>query len=199
MAEPTNLYITYKKVKQRISRSRDPIARTAAEAAAAAAADLIKCPTLKGVNIFRKIERKWLSLATAGALPLADEFENAIRSKSFIVERPAMNAHHAGWNPPHGTVYCLVCNEMPGCVKVGATTLTVNKRSQLLAGKHCLTGVRITFSLEVGSPSKVEATVHKALRRLRVHGPNGSMEWFKVQPKVAEREVRAAALCDDAV
>jgi hypothetical protein len=195
MSQPINLYITYKKVKQRIARAKSPEIRHAAEAATAAAASLIQGPTVSGARAFRAVERKWLVLASSSARPLADEFEHAIRAKCFVVQRPTMNARHAGWSPPRGTVYCLTCAEMPGCVKVGATTLTTTKRAQLLAGRQSLSGIEVPFSLEVEDPSLVEDLAHKSLKAFRVPGPGRSTsnEWFQVSVRAAARAVRAAA------
>lgn len=189
----TNLYITYKKVKQRIGRAKSKEERIAAEAAKVAAKSVIDKPTLTNVKIFRAKEMKWLRYASMSARLLADEFENAIRSKSYKVERSFMKTNHTGWAPKKGIVYCLTCLEMPGCVKVGATTLKLEKRLQLYA-RHSLSQLSVPFKIETDNPSLVEERAQRILSKNRVRGPNGgqSSEWFRVTVDEASRAIVAA-------
>jgi hypothetical protein len=57
-----NLYETYKKVKQRVKRSSG-CQLELAKSASAAAKNIVENPTIKNVEIFRKIEIKWIKLS----------------------------------------------------------------------------------------------------------------------------------------
>jgi hypothetical protein len=190
-----NLYLTYMKVRQRIRRASDERCRVAAEEAADAARKIIESPTLKRVASFRRCEDRWLSYAGARARSLADEFESAIRSGTFTVERPILSTRYAGWKPKTGTVYCLSCDDMPGCVKIGATTQSARDRAALLAKRYSLSGVTVFFSLLVDDPSAVEERAQLSVEHLRVRGPKGSKsnEWFRLGQRSAIRVLKEAA------
>lgn len=187
----TDIYIIYKKVKQRVHRARHDRMREAAEAALAVCRNVLESPTLPAVARFRALEIQWLAYATSRAACLADELERAIASGDFVVNRPFMKNFSAGHDPSRGTIYCMTCADAPGLIRVGHTQDSILKRRQKFAARYNLTDLRIPLWKGVKRPALVEYSIHEALRDRRVIGPNGTSDWFAATvPQVARVALR---------
>jgi hypothetical protein len=77
--------LIYKNVKQRVERSSGVKYEYALQAHACAKV-LLDNPTLSQVKKFRVAENKWLKLAGTTSKSIADQFEDAIRSKNYVVQ-----------------------------------------------------------------------------------------------------------------
>lgn len=192
-----NLEVIYKKVYRRSRSDRaSPNLLSLAQNAREAASNILEKPTLKNVATFRKIENQWLARSSANARSCADEFEEAIRSKNFFVQRAQLNIYALGFDPKKGWVYVLVTNDHPGCIKIGSTTAyqTPKQRINTYKSKVSLNHAQVAFEIETDFPSRIEHLVHIKLEKKRVSGPNGtkSNEWFKVSVKTAIKHIRSA-------
>ncbi len=97
-----NLYDIYKKVKSRNRNGENKSANTArkCELMIEYARLILDKPTLKNVKEFKRFENDWLGCddVSSNAKQMANQFEDAIRSKNFYVKRPFFNRPHFGWN-----------------------------------------------------------------------------------------------------
>lgn len=198
--EPVDLYEIYRLVKQR--NKKDRIANKSEstllkiESMVKAAKDITEKHTLKNVAVFRKAEWSWFNSYDVknDVVLYADEFENAIRSKNFVISKPPMNTLSCGWNPNSGIVYCFVSTSKPGEVKIGATTMELMARIKKLAKRYNYENVEVFFYQAVNYPSRVEEDVKRLLGSKIVSGysKTGSIEWYKVSRRGAINAVKQA-------
>lgn len=183
--KPINLYEICRTVTQRTRTPKSAETQRKAEAMIAAAERIItKTPTLKLVAEFRKAEELWCASydVSASTKSMADQFEDAIRSKNFVVKRWLGNILQTGYNPDSGLVYCVRDASKPGQLKIGVTTkLTLRKRLQILQNKYEYENVRPLFVINVSKPAEIEHHAQKKLRDCRVTGmtKGDSVEWYR--------------------
>jgi hypothetical protein len=180
---PINLYDIYRKVSKRARVPKSPETQIKAEAMRVAAETILNHPRLFRVNEFRKAEQLWLQSPdiSAGAKTIADQFEDAIRSKYYFVERSHFDPRGTNGNRLSGLVYCAMSASMPGQLKIGFTTLNLRTRLQKIAPKHGIERVHPLFSINTSFPAEIEAGSKRMLREHLVAGctRGGSNEWYQ--------------------
>jgi len=187
-----NLYLIYRNVKQRVRPGRSPKSTETQHKAAAmveAAENLVlpgAIPTLKLVSKFRKAEDAWRNSydVSASTKSLADQFEDAIRSGNYVIERPYVSifTDEGGYNPQSGLVYCAQSESKPGQLKIGVTTMKLKDRLQKMSTRYGIEEVRPLFTISVSSPAEIEMYAKAKLRDLLVTGctKGDSVEWYYV-------------------
>ena len=73
-----------------------------------------------------------------------------------------------------GWIYVMSNPDIPGLIKVGYTTTSIEKRARELAGTGVPRAFQVKYSLQVAEPYNVEKKVHQKLNKHH-HGK----EWFK--------------------
>jgi len=182
MSKPVNLYLIYKNVKQRVERSSGVKYEYALQAHACAKV-LLDNPTLSQVKKFRVAENKWLKLAGTTSKSIADQFEDAIRSKNYVVQKPILNTIDSGWNPKFGCIYAMTSPDLQGLVKIGATAGEIwelPKRVESYKYRYSLSEVNIALSIYVRYPAEKEREIGRYLDSKRVVGVGKSNEWYKI-------------------
>lgn len=196
MENPTNLYLTYKKVSQRERRCTGQKLNLA-EIATKFARVILEKQTLRSVEEFRTAEKKWLEVSSGSSRSIADEFERALRSKNFVIERPALSTFYASWDPDTGVVYAANFPEAPGIIKIGATKGAISSLSSRLdtyATRYKIQRLEIIHAREVDYPSRIENALHQHLSQFRVPVPwNKSNEWYSLTKRDAIRAINKFA------
>ncbi len=186
-----NLYDIYKKVKSRerscSNKSGDTIFKC--YLMIESARSILDKPTLKNVKAFKRLESDWSRCydVSSNSIPMATQFEDAIRSTSFYVERPHFNRHHLGWNEGEGAIYCIGSPSKPSQVKIGATTMELYVRLRKMKTRYGYPSIKIYFAVETDHLSDFEDALHKAFSDNRVSGrvKEDSLEWFWTTPEEA--------------
>ena len=148
---------------------------------------------LRLINQFEKVEARYRNApdVRTSAPPAAKAFEDAVKSGNYVSGRP----HQISHEPARGIVYCACAKSRTrrGQIKIGHTTLPLEKRLQLFRSKY---GYEIgpLFSAEVDKPARVEREVQLRLKPFRVSGStNGdSNEWYRIDRASAVRAVKTA-------
>ncbi len=185
-----NLYLIYRKVAQRIrpELAQKSSATQLKAKAMVAAAELLAMPetmpTLKLVSKFRKAEDGWRNSydVSASTTSMADQFEAAIRSGDYVIERPRINILDGGYNPESGLVYCVRSASKSGQLKIGVTTMKLKERLQKMSTRYGIEDVRPLFTICVSSPAEIEKFAKAKLLDFRVTGcctKGGSVEWYR--------------------
>jgi hypothetical protein len=194
---PTDLWVTYKKVKQRIKRAKSVETRRKAEAMARIAKRIRDQPSPDLLGEFRKAEDDWIKSwdVSISAVRLADEFEKAIQSGEYVVIHPPIKTPSLGFDPERGIVYCAEISSEKGQLKIGSTTMTMRDRLAKYRTKYRCPAKEI-FSMYVTFPARVEKRAHELLRgrRLIGSGKGDSNERFATDAETAIRAIQAAAL-----
>ena len=181
-----NLYHTYRKVKQRVKRSSG-LQTQLANCATAAAILILENPSLKAVEFFRKIERKWLLTTNKKSVAIADEFEKAIRSKNYEIVK-AYSSYETDWRPKSGYLYCFSSADYPRIVKIGATEASIERRLKEYKARYSLNHLKVVMSAATKDPAFKEKKIHSILHDKKVYPKTikKSNEWFRVSQKLAK-------------
>jgi hypothetical protein len=181
-----NLYETYKKVKQRVKRSSGHQLELA-KSASAAAKHIVENPTIKNVEIFRKIENKWIKLSRKNSTAIANEFECAIISRNFEVKKP-YNSYQTGWAPRSGFLYCFSSTDYPGIVKIGATERSIENRLKEYKSRTKLSHLKIVIAIKTNNPALKEKKIQDYLENYKTYPQTikKSNEWFRITQKLAK-------------
>lgn len=196
--EPENLYEIYKRVKQRVKRAKKSAGtQQKGEVMLAAAACINEKQTLKLVKEFRKAEELWRKSGdvSSATTSLADQFESAIRSGHFVVEKWQGNTHANGYNPDViGLVYCAMVPSKPGQLKIGVTTQPQRDRLKQMENRHGHDNIQPLFSIKVFRPYEIEDFVQNRLISCHVgkYAKGDSKEWYYASPIEVARDFQAA-------
>ena len=88
----------------------------------------------------------------------------------------------------NGYIYILTHSRMPGLVKIGYTTTTIEERlMEINAGTGVPGKFNVFYSIELPDPLRFENVIHRKLRPYR-HLPN--KEFFELKPSVARQYVK---------
>ena len=180
-----NLYLIYRNVAQRTRTNKSAETDCKAETMIRAAEEIVapgSKPTLKLVSKFRKTEDAWRNSydVSASAKSMADQFEIAIRSGNYVIERPYINILDGGYNPETGLIYCARSASKTGQLKIGVTTMKLKARLQKMSTRYGIEEVRPLFTISVSSPAEIEKYAKAKLRDLLVTGctKGDSVEWY---------------------
>lgn len=193
--KPINLYDIYRKVSARNRAPKSVDTKRKAEAMRAAADRIVDAPTLMQVKAFRTAENLWLASydVVASAKSMADQFEDAIRSKNFVSERSYFDPRGTNGTRRSGLIYCASSASMPGQFKLGFTTMRLKARFQKMPARHGIVEPCPLFAISVSYPAKIEAQTKKKLRDYLVAGctKGNSNEWYRVKAIEFARSVVA--------
>tara|TARA_B110000503_G_scaffold101567_1_gene151751 strand:+ start:288 stop:908 length:621 start_codon:yes stop_codon:yes gene_type:complete len=111
---------------------------------------------------------------------------DAVKSNNYTIDIPYMIQHRQ--RNEQGTIYIFTSDKFPNQVKIGATTMPINKRAQMYSSRY-ETPVNIFFAKKVSDAFGLERKVHDKLQpqRVRQNNPGGSIEWFHVDPLEAKK------------
>lgn len=88
-----------------------------------------------------------------------------------------------------GYVYCLTIPRMPGIVKIGFTTKTVEQRLKDLDNTSVVEPLQLYYAGKVRNPISVEKKIHEIYREWRIR-PN--REFFEVDADQVKRVIQLA-------
>lgn len=88
-----------------------------------------------------------------------------------------------------GYVYCLTIPRMPGVVKIGYTTKTMEQRMRDLDNTSVVEPFQIYYAGRVRNPLSVEKKIHEIYREWRIR-PN--REYFEVDADQVKRVIQLA-------
>ena len=110
--------------------------------------------------------------------------ENALLSKNYMAERPFQIRHRFQDQEKSGIIYILNSTNRPGECKLGATTLSINKRCELYESKYGYS-VYPYFFTTARAPFSVEFRISEIIRSQKVISKtNGdSIEWYMITPE----------------
>lgn len=193
--KPINLYDIYRKVSARNRAPKSVDTKHKAEAMRAAADRIVDAPTLMQVKAFRSAENLWLAShdVAVSAKSMADQFEEAIRSKCFVSKRSYFDPRGTNGTKRSGLIYCASSVSRPSQFKLGFTTMGLKARFQKMSTRHGIVEPCPLFAISVSYPAKIEAQTKKKLRDYLVAGctKGNSNEWYRVKAIEFARSVVA--------
>ena len=92
-------------------------------------------------------------------------------------------------NSNSGFVYCLTIPRMPGIVKIGYTTKTIEQRLKDLDNTSVVEPLQLYYAGKVRNPLSVEKKIHEIYREYRIR-PN--REFFEVDADQVKRVIQLA-------
>ena len=128
-----DLWSIYKSVQARTKRSIGYSAsrRQAAEGAARAMKAVIVQPTIENAQAFADAENAYLTQSSSGTIQLlSNRVIAAIKKNRYVINKPQINTYALqGHGPRKGKVYVARSSRKPGEIKLGYTTLILEKRA----------------------------------------------------------------------
>ena len=174
-----DIYKIYHAVRERARRHAGTFAELPAQKMKAAMKAVLEDPTVDSARRFSQLEQEWASTAFPKKL-YGNQLISAVVSGNFEVKRPvAIRNFCLGDDPQEGWIYIATAVKRPGEVKVGYTTIGLEKRLQVFQSKHGFP-LEIAYSAIVPYPARLEEAVHDALRGVRSWGGLGGVEWFEI-------------------
>jgi hypothetical protein len=149
--------------------------------------NLLEKPNLSNAGLLLKAEQKFL-LNSQSNLLHSKEIIKAIKSNDYEINYPYINKNFLnGHNPSVGYVYVAVSSDRKNEVKIGYTTLELERRLQKFKTRYGLKNFELYFGIWTSFPAEVEDQVCEELRPFLSSGNSGggSIEWFEVSPEVA--------------
>jgi len=149
--------------------------------------NLLNKPNLSNAGLLQKAEQKFLLYSQSNLLH-SKEIISAIRFNDYEINRPYINKNFlSGHNPEVGYVYVAVSSDRKKEVKIGYTTLELERRLQKFKTRYDLKNFELYFGVWTSYPAEVEGLVCEELKPFLSSGNSwsGSIEWFRVSPEVA--------------
>ena len=144
-------------------------------------------PTIANANALMMHEKSYLLFSQSNKLHSIEILE-AIRSKTYVINRPVinkkfLNAH----NPSAGLVYIAQEEEGAQKIKIGYTTLNINLRLRKLRYKYKLKELNLFFCEKFKFPAVIEDVLCDSLKSKRIPGQAklAGVEWYGVSPEIA--------------
>jgi hypothetical protein len=182
-----DLWSLYKTVYARTTRTKSPITDEYAKNAEKAARVVAETESLTAVDALRYWENLWLSQQDVKSrISCADRFENALISGVYTNKKPYVLGGNFGRNPIFGSVYVALWSGRPDEVKVGATSMDIDKRLYRFRQRYGV-AIELHERFDALYPFKVETFFQKTFQILRVrtnaHGE--SNEWYQMKAETA--------------
>lgn len=171
----------YELIKTRERRDQHQSWACQARDARDAARAVLERPSLRRVEKFARLERHW-SHERGGGWPLAaPEMKVAVGSAAVEPPRRRINSYLTGDDPSEGWVYAFSSRSRPDELKIGYTTLSMNRRLQNFRRSKGPSDATVAFAAWVRRPSLLEHDLHHVFssRRCAGYAPGGSTEWFR--------------------
>jgi T5orf172 domain len=148
---------------------------------------LLDKPNLPNAGLLQRAEKKYLLYSQSNLLH-SKEIIKAIKSNDYEINRPFINKNFlTGHNPEVGYVYVAVSSDRKKEVKIGYTTLELERRLRKFKTRYDLKNFELYFGIWTSFPAEVEDLICEELRPFLSSGNSGggSIEWFGVSPEVA--------------
>jgi hypothetical protein len=183
MNQSEDLYQITKLVKQRYERTKDEHQKELAWLAYQSMKLVREDPSIENAEAFVDTEQDFLFHPNTrrNTVSYSERVLEAVKSNNYNDDsRP--NINHAGneKNTPYlGYVYVARSDTKPNQIKIGYTTMKLEKRMQTYKTRYGYS-INITVYAFVDLPHKFEIELHRALKELRVSGfeRKESNEWF---------------------
>ena len=171
-------------VLQRASRSSSLSQGRLAEIMCQSMNDVLGKPTLKNAHQFQKNETAYLSHpgSRTRSVSYAPKIIEAIRTKAYCLERPQINLYGlSSQSPAQGYIYLATSLQREGEVKIGFTTMTLERRTQKFRARYGYEDFKISEYALCDSPEYLESLVADELYEYRIDGNvrNDSIEWYQ--------------------
>ncbi len=117
--------------------------------------------------------------------------ESLVKQKNYSIEIPysvlPLWQNHAQTN---GTIYVFTSKKMPGCSKLGATTIDIEKRARLFSNRYGIP-VEIAYAFSSYDPFIIERKVARVFSEFRINGNvyGSSNEWYKIDADLIGRQI----------
>ena len=146
--------------------------------------DVLGKPTLKNARKFQKNETSYLSHpdSLARSVSYAPEIIKAIRTKAYYLERPQINIYGlSSHTSARGYIYVATSLQREGEVKIGFTTMPLEKRAQKFRARYGYEDFKMSEYALCESPEYLESLVADELYEYRTDGNvrNDSIEWYQ--------------------
>jgi len=180
-----DLWSIYKSVQARTKRSigSSTARRRAAASAARAMKAVIVQPTIENAQAFAHAENTYLAHSSSGTTQLlSSRVIEAIEKNRYVINKPPINTYALqGHGPRKGKVYVARSSRKPGEIKLGYTTLDLEKRAQLFRSRYQYEDFYIEHHAVAANPKKLESLVAERLKHLRVNvnEKGNSNEWYR--------------------
>ena len=193
-----SLYKIYKKFYQRSYRNRDDFElKEISDAVDEIIKDLYKSSNdierhllIKSNAILLAKEIHHREIDTRPKILFSLELINALKRKKLVYDIPYQVTHR--WNSENrkGLIYILTSKSKRGECKLGATTLTMQKRIYQYENTYGYS-VEEYFSRELSSPLQFESVIANKMKEYRVSGnTNGeSNEWYSCKPSFMKSQI----------
>ncbi len=139
-------------------------------------------PSLENAQEFADKEKEYLDYwaTKANAISYSDRVFDAILMGNYIIKKsPYKIAGVNNSDPEEGFIYVASSEHHPNEVKIGYTTIDINKRMQGISKRYGYP-VHLEAWAWIQFPVRIEKAVHENLKTLRVSGCTSgeSNEWF---------------------
>jgi T5orf172 domain len=171
----------YRSVKARVKRSADdPEKLKFAETAAKFAREFRDSPNIENLNLFKAAEVEWSYYSSTQRLFWMD-FEDALNSGDFCVNRSFIKTASSSWNPSSGWIYLAVAKDKPGRIKIGHTTTALHKRFDLYQRRYGYL-IEAIYANWIPYPKEIEKLAEEKFKKHRVSSNTigDSNEWYKL-------------------
>lgn len=182
-----DLYAKYKAFHQRDKKAVGEKQKLYATECLNLMRNLLDKPNLSNAGLLKRAEQKYLLYSQSNLLH-SKEIIKAIKSNDYEIYRPFINKNFlTGHNPSVGYVYVAVSSDRKKEVKIGYTTLELERRLQKFKTRYQLSNFELYFGIWTPFPAEVEDLVCEELRPFLTTGKSGggSIEWYGVPPEVA--------------
>jgi hypothetical protein len=147
-----------------------------------------KLAKAKAKIIFNEIVRKETEMSPS--MLFSPALLSAINKKNIDFDIPYQVIQR--WNSENskGLIYILTSQSKPGLCKLGATTMTMDKRIYFYELKYGYS-VKEFYSKKVISPLQLELIVANKMKKYRVAGNTSgdSNEWYSCDPKIMKTQI----------
>ena len=169
---------------QRANRSSSLSQGKIAEIMCQSMNDVLGKPTLKNARQFQKNESSYLSHPDSHrrSVSYAPEIIKAIRTKAYYLERPHINIFGLSSNTSaRGHIYIATSMQREGEVKIGFTTMPLEKRAQKFRTRYGYEDFKMSEYALCESPEYLESLIADELYECRSDGNvrNDSIEWYQ--------------------
>jgi hypothetical protein len=183
MNQSEDLWQITKLVKQRYGRTKDDYQKELAWLAYQSMKLVREDPSIENAEEFFDTEQDFLFHPNTrrNTVSYSERVLEAVKSNNYNYDsRPNINyAGNEKNTPDLGYVYVARSDTKPNQIKIGYTTMKLEKRMQTYKTRYGYS-INITAYAFVYLPNKFEIELHRALTELRVSGleRNDSNEWF---------------------
>ena len=173
----TDLYKIYRLISQRNKRNPDPHYQAMSDLSKSIIFDKL------GANEIISIASEILDLEKLSGERVyqGEKIIRAVEKNDYEIKIPYIIQHRM--RSDSGNIYILTSEDLPGQIKIGATTMAVESRIAMYQNRYN-TAVNLYYTKYIDSVFQLEEKLHHKFQSKRVtqHNPGGSIEWFYIKP-----------------